>query len=153
VNKVKYSLGAKIFLVLLGLYTLFFIAGGILTPIFAHFRQFDIAGALYGLLGRSCQQDALRSFWIMGYQMAICARCFGAYIGFFASVILALCGFKYNRTLFIIFALVGFGEKAAEFAGFAGNNYIRLISGCFLGCFLIIIPLLAIKILKGEKDV
>jgi uncharacterized membrane protein len=153
VNRVKYSAGAKIFLALLGLYTLFFIAGGILTPIFAHFRNFEAAGALYEILGRSCQQDALRSFWITGYQMAVCARCFGAYIGFLTSIILALSGRQFSKTMFIVFAVLALGEKAAEFVGFAGNNYIRLISGCFLGCFLFIIPLLAIKIFKGVKDV
>lgn len=35
-----------------------------------------------------CHQDPQRSFWINGTPMAVCARCFGIYAGFFASWVL-----------------------------------------------------------------
>jgi len=146
--KEKFSLGNKIFFTIIGLYSLFFIVGGVITPVFAHFHKYEIADTLYHIFYKSCMQEALRSFWIMGYQMAICARCFGAYIGFLISTIIALCGYRYSKNLFIIFAIIGFGEKIAEYTGFHGNNYIRVISACFLGSFLFIIPLLMIKIKK-----
>lgn len=68
-------------IILVIIYSLFFIAGGFSAPIFAHFKFFEEADSIYSLFKRSCHQDALRCFWVWGYQMAICARCLGVYIG------------------------------------------------------------------------
>ncbi len=150
----KLPLVAKIFLTLLGLYTLFFIVGGLAAPILAYFHKFEAAGTLYSLLSASCMQDALHSFWIMGYQTAICGRCFGAYTGFLISVAGAILGYRFGWKMFLAFAIIGFGEKLLELSGFVANNIIRYISGCFLGCFLFIIIIVLVRVFrKEEKDV
>lgn len=125
-----------IFVFLLLIYSLFFIAGGVLAPLAAHYKFFSQADALYVLFHKSCNQDALRCFWILGYQMAICARCLGAYIGTAGVFGFYLTGGKVNIQIYILSALVGFGEILYEALKFQGtNNYTRLIAGIFLGVF------------------
>lgn len=131
-NKIK-----SVFLVVFFLYTLFFIVGGVLAPIFAHFKMFVQADILYLLFHKSCNQDALRSFWILGYQMAICARCLGVYLGTAAVLALMFFRVKVPLLLYILFAFIGFGEVLLEkLRLFGGNNYIRLAAGICLGMFI-----------------
>jgi uncharacterized membrane protein len=39
------------------------------------------AGAVYGAFGVVCHQMGARSFHVEGFQLAVCARCFGLYVG------------------------------------------------------------------------
>jgi uncharacterized membrane protein len=40
-----------------------------------------LAGIVYLLGGRICHQIAVRSFWLGGAQLPVCARCLGTYAG------------------------------------------------------------------------
>lgn len=44
------------------------------------------AGALYKAFGLVCHQMESRSFAVAGFQLAVCARCFGLYVGALAGV-------------------------------------------------------------------
>jgi uncharacterized membrane protein len=44
------------------------------------------AGAIYKAFGLVCHQMSARSFHVEGHQLAVCARCFGLYVGALAGV-------------------------------------------------------------------
>jgi uncharacterized membrane protein len=44
------------------------------------------AGAVYKAFGMVCHQLDARSFHVEGFQLAVCARCFGLYVGALAGV-------------------------------------------------------------------
>ena len=44
------------------------------------------AGAVYQAFGMVCHQMGARSFHVEGFQLAVCARCFGLYVGALAGV-------------------------------------------------------------------
>lgn len=44
------------------------------------------AGALYGAFGMVCHQIGARAFHVEGFPLAVCARCFGLYVGALAGV-------------------------------------------------------------------
>lgn len=39
---------------------------------------------IYSIFSPLCHQNPLRSFFFLGYPLAVCARCLGIYFGFFA---------------------------------------------------------------------
>jgi uncharacterized membrane protein len=41
----------------------------------------EAAGAVYGAFGLVCHQMDARSFHVEGFKLAVCARCFGLYVG------------------------------------------------------------------------
>lgn len=142
----KYNKATKGLIIVIIVYTLFFIIGSLLAPIFASAKYYIYADKLYGLLSASCSQEAMRSFWINGYQMAICSRCLGIYLGVIIASILGLFNKNFNNLGLLIFFILGFGEKAIEMFIWNSNNYFRLISGLFLGVFILTIILSLFKI-------
>lgn len=129
----------KILLSLLLIYTLFFIVCGFLAPIFAYSKQFYLADTVYMLMHKACTQQALRCFWILGYQMAICARCLGAYCGTVIGIVLWLRDFEFNKKLYLLLFVFGFGEILLEiFKVYEGNNYVRYFAGIALGGFIVV---------------
>lgn len=121
-------------------YSFFFIVGGISAPVFAHFKLFSQADSIYLLFHKSCHQDALRCFWIFGYQMAICARCFGAYVGVALFLISHLLNFRSNKFILWMVAFFAFGEILLEMMNILeSNNYARLFAGICLGIFFAIV--------------
>jgi uncharacterized membrane protein len=54
------------------------------------------AGLVYALFSPVCHQVSSRSFFILGYPLAVCARCLGIYVGFLGGVVCypALRGFR-----------------------------------------------------------
>lgn len=145
----------KVFLYLFLIYTLFFIICGFLAPILAHNKLYYMADLVYLLMHKSCAQEALRCFWILGYQMAICARCLGAYIGVAIGIIFLLFGKCFNNKIYISLILIAFGEILLEFLKiYNGNNYIRFFAGTALGFFIIIsINYLLNTIQKGKRKI
>lgn len=122
------------------LYSLFFLLGGLIAPVLAHFKFFEQADSVYLLFHRSCHQDAIRCFWILGYQTALCARCLGVYIGVIVFLISYLFNFRSNKYLFAGVTVLAFGEILIEvFKISESNNYIRFFAGICLGIFLAII--------------
>lgn len=43
---------------------------------------------IYSLFSPICHQNPARSFFVFGYQLAVCSRCLGIYSGFFAGIII-----------------------------------------------------------------
>lgn len=120
------------------IYTSFLIICGFLAPILAAYKQFYFADIIYLLMHKSCTQDALRCFWILGYPMAICARCFGAYCGVIISILFWLKENNFNKKIYFALMLMAFGEILLEFLKiYKGNNYIRYFAGAALGGFII----------------
>jgi len=72
------------------LYSSFFWIGATLAPILAHFEQYDLSGILTALYMFSCHQQPDRSFWLFGYPVALCCRCYGFYLGVTISSVIAL---------------------------------------------------------------
>lgn len=142
----------KVFLYLFLIYTLFFIICGFSAPILAHTKQYYMADTIYLLMHRSCTQEALRCFWIFGYQMAICARCLGAYIGVATGIIFLILGKCFNSKIYISLILIAFGEILIEFLKlYNGNNYIRFFAGIALGFFIIISINYLLNSIQKEK--
>lgn len=72
----------RIIILLLSIYSTFFVICAILAPISAHFHFYELSAKCTELLMFSCHQKPDKSFWIFGYPMALCCRCFGFYLGF-----------------------------------------------------------------------
>src|SRR5262249_3929548 len=47
-----------------------------------------LAFILHSAYGRVCHQIPERSLWIQGHPMAVCARCLGIYLGYFAGLVI-----------------------------------------------------------------
>lgn len=106
----------------------------------AHLKLFEQADSVYLLFHRSCHQDAVRCFWILGYQTALCARCLGAYVGVIVYLIAYLFNFRSSKFLFITTIVLAFGEILIEvFKLSESNNYLRFFAGICLGIFLAIV--------------
>lgn len=143
----------KILLGLLFLYSLFFVSGSILAPICAHFGLYEISAKLTSLYMYSCHQQPTKSFWILGYPMALCARCFGVYLGtctgcikeiFFENKIF----WKINLLLFVIALVDLFINYILKF-----NTGLlpRFFSGMFIGMiFPVMISWIGNLIKKGK---
>lgn len=141
INVVKY---------ILILCTIFIIIAGVLAPILASVKEFVIADKFYHLLAHSCHQQPLRSFWIAGYPMAFCARCFGIYIGALVALITPKKELINLRIMIALSILViGMFELLLEiFAGLQGSNIIRLLSGLFIGWAIFEITILSLCMLR-----
>ena len=120
-------------------YTAFFLISGIAAPVLAKYKFFILADKLYTTLALSCHQQPLRSFWILGYPMAICARCTGIYAGVLISAFnRILLKTKINLYIAVLLLVIGSLEIALEkYTSFTGNNFYRLISGLMIGWSLI----------------
>ena len=122
-------------LILIALYALFFIIGGVVAPLMAHQGNHIYADELYYLFSASCQQQPTRTFWLWGYPMAICARCLGSYCGFIA-VITYLIKRPNVAVLKPILCLTGvvLTEKTTELIlNWSPEPSLRLFFGFFLG--------------------
>ncbi len=96
-----------IVLIFFCLYSLFFLLGGTLAPIMARFGYYDISSKLYFLYFHSCHQQPDRSFWLLGYPIALCCRCYGFYFGVIIFSILALLNkLKINIKVFLILTII-----------------------------------------------
>ena len=60
-----------------------------------HFLPDLLAVILHAAYGKVCHQMPERSLWIQGHPMAVCARCFGIYLGYLAGLLVY--PLAYNR--------------------------------------------------------
>src|SRR5947209_15746173 len=82
---------------------------------------------------RVCHQDPGRSLWIAGVPMAVCARCFGIYMGAAAG---ALVRVRHQVAVRIFAGAVAINvvDVVAKFAGLHGNwVVVRVCLGIALG--------------------
>lgn len=146
----------KFLLVVFCIYSLFFVIGSTLAPITAHFGLYDLSGKLTATYMYSCHQQPTKSFWLMGYPIALCARCYGFYIGVVISTILALFNkFRINlKTFFIILLLVIIDLFINYILKHTTGIYLRFTTGLFMGAiFTITISYISNIKNKGEKNV
>lgn len=125
----------KILYISLIIYSLIFILSIFLAPILASNKYYEYADILYNFLSQTCHQQPTRSFWLLGYSLAACARCTGIYL--LTTIVLIFN--KINLKPLIIFILLAIGliEILLEKTGLIeGTNFIRFLSGSFLGIFI-----------------
>jgi uncharacterized membrane protein len=60
----------------------------VLAPLLAHMDLVAPSGILYLFFSKICHQQASRSFFIFGKQMAVCSRCTALYFGFLFGTLL-----------------------------------------------------------------
>ena len=96
-----------ILLILFSLYSAYFFIGSTLAPILAHYQHYDLSAKLTSLFIYSCHQQPDRSFWLMGYPVALCCRCYGVYLATMIASIFAIFNkLKLNRIAIIILILI-----------------------------------------------
>jgi uncharacterized membrane protein len=92
-----------------------------------------------------CHQMAERSFFISGYQMPLCSRCFGVIIGYILAIpVFLVMGFI--KSLSIAGGLIMFADWFLQFVGTCkSTNIRRLITGILGGYGIMSIQLNLIK--------
>lgn len=131
----------KVLLLAFCLYSGFFFIGSTLAPILAHFQVYELSAKLTAIYMFSCHQDPSRSFWLLGYPIALCCRCYGTYLGSVIFSIFALCDkLKINLKIYVILLLIclvdifinyGMGIRAHN-----TGNIIRFIIGIIMGLLI-----------------
>lgn len=129
----------KIILVLLCLYSLFFIIGSIASPIFAKIGYYNISGKLFFLFFGSCHQQPHLSFWIFGYPVALCCRCLGVYTGTaLSSILFLLTDIKINIKLYLILLLLCIIDLSFNYLlNINTGKIIRFFIGSIMGTLII----------------
>ncbi len=144
----------RIFLMVFGLYCLYLALCAILSPIMAHIHQYDLSAKLTALFMFNCHQRPERTFWIFGYPMALCARCFGTYLGCAVSCFLELFNkLNINKNVIIALIIFSFGDVLINFIikGFNSGNFVRFFAGICLG--IVIVKIISYLFnLKGKNN-
>ena len=123
--------------------TIFILA--IIAPVIQTIYGFPKGENIYKLLSPICHQYPTRSLWILERPFALCARCFGGYIGLSFSAMLLVSKSKYiNRAgigLLLTFPGIIDGIYQA-ITNYESSNVIRFTTGLIggIGLFLIINP-------------
>lgn len=144
-----------ILLILFSLYSAYFFIGSTLAPILAHYQHYDLSAKLTSLFIYSCHQQPDRSFWLLGYPVALCCRCYGVYLATMIASIFAIFNkLKINKYLIIILVLIsaidlyinyGMGIRTHN-----TGNIVRFIVGIIMG-LLITLGINGIFKYKKEK--
>jgi len=117
--------------------------GAIIAAPYFRSRGFGGAGFLYACFAPVCHQTLSRSIFLWGFPLAVCARCFGIYLGFAAGILLYpfLRGFSSARLPSLkTFVLVS-SPIVVDFAGnilrlWSTPHVPRLLTGLIWGTIL-----------------
>lgn len=144
-----------ILLILFSLYSAYFFIGSTLAPILAHYQHYDLSAKLTSLFIYSCHQQPDRSFWLMGYPVALCCRCYGVYLATMVASIFAIFNkLKINKYLIIILVLISVIDLYINYGmGIRTHNtgnIVRFIVGIIMG-LLITLGINGIFKYKKEK--
>lgn len=128
-------------LILICIYSLFFVFGSIMAPLLAHWGYYDQSAVLTFTFSGCCHQQPDRSFWLLNYPMALCARCFGFYLGTAMWAINNLLSkFYINKILFSVMIIIILADIALNFfLHINTGNIIRFITGYLMGITFILI--------------
>jgi len=128
-----------ILLALFALYSAYFFIGGTLAPIMAHFKHYELSAKLTSLFLYSCHQQPDRSFWILGYPMALCCRCFGVYFATtFLSIYSIFNKLKINKLTIIILFLISLIDIFVNLKlEINTGNITRFVAGIIIGILII----------------
>lgn len=131
----------KIVTVFFLVYSLFFVIGSTLSPIFAHLKLYEYSSIFTGLYMNVCHQQPDRSFWILGYPVALCCRCYGFYLGVVLSALISLLNsFRVNIKIFVLLlALIIFDIVFNVIFKISTGNIIRFIVGIMMGIVFVVI--------------
>lgn len=101
------------------------------------------SGLIYHIYAATCHQLPERSFFFMGFKLAVCARCTGIYAGFLVtSLIYPLIKDIDNRKIggkkLLILSMIPMGLDGGLqlLTGYESNNTLRLATGLFFGFIL-----------------
>ncbi len=103
----------------------------------------SFSGFLYAVFSPTCHQIPARCFYIFGYPMAVCARCFGIYSGFLLGTLIfpLIKGFsapampKAKTIIFISIPIVI--DAGGNLLGiWASSDWIRFLTGTVWGLAL-----------------
>lgn len=129
----------KVVLGLLAIYSIVFVVCCIGSPIASHFGWYEIANKMHLFLLPACHHKPEKCFWLLGYPMYLCCRCFGFYLAFM------IYGFIYlfkeiklsKLILFIIFLGFSIDLSINYFAKITTWNITRFISGICLAILVV----------------
>lgn len=153
------NLITKTILILFCLYSAFFFVGSTLAPIFAHYQLYEPSAQLTATFMFSCHQEPDRSFWLLGYPVALCCRCYGVYLGCVISSIIAIFNkLHLSKKSFIILSSIciidiiinyGFGIRTHN-----TGNIVRFVVGIITGLLITtVINYILLRLTrKEEKD-
>ncbi len=133
----------KICLLLLCLYSFYFVSCAFLSPICAYTKNYELSAKLTSMFIYSCHQQPDRSFWILNYPMPLCARCYGVYLSTFLFSILSIFKqIKINKYILFVFCLIVFTDISLNCGFFSKQintgNIIRFLTGNLIGLILIV---------------
>jgi uncharacterized membrane protein len=99
----------------------------------------SISKPMYSFYATICHQYESRSLHIFGYKIAVCARCFGIYTGFFTGCLLYPLIFKRQKLKGLFgWCLIGLPMVLDVFLDATGIHAstvtTRLATGLFFGC-------------------
>jgi uncharacterized membrane protein len=133
------------------LLSLFWMVSIISAPI-ARTNGFEaFSNSIYTFFSYLCHQISWRAYHIYEYPLAVCARCFGFYGGFFVGLGIYPLFRSLNNTepfsrIWLFAAMIPMGlDWLLDFLGFWQNTHVsRLLSGAILGiaCAFFIVPAL-----------
>ncbi|MBR2069451.1 MAG: DUF2085 domain-containing protein [Candidatus Gastranaerophilales bacterium] len=133
----------KIIILFFCLYSAFFFLGSLLAPIMAYMKQYDFSALLTSLYMYSCHQQPDRSFWIFGYPMALCSRCFGFYFGVIVFGIFELLNkLKISLKTFIILLIITVIDIIINYGlpqRYNTGNITRFVVGMIMGLLFVVI--------------
>lgn len=129
------------FFILLSLYSAYFFICSTLAPILAHYQYYDLSAKLTSLFIYSCHQQPDRSFWFLGYPVALCCRCYGVYLStMLTSILVIFKRPKLNKYIVVLLILIcaidiyinyGMGIRAHN-----TGNVTRFVVGIIMGLLL-----------------
>lgn len=112
----------------------------ILAPYLAHFGFKTHSGIIYIFFSKICHQQADRSFFIYGKQLAVCSRCTAIYLGFFVGTLLQMAlsmtkkHLHPSRILLLLAMIPISADLSLTFFGIWENTFFtRFITGTILG--------------------
>ncbi len=127
----------NILIVLLALYSAFFLIGAVLVPVLSYTANYSLSANLNSILSNACHQNPERTFWLMGYPMALCARCFGVYLSVCISCLLLLADkFSINFKIFIILAIICSTDILLNLFNINTGNITRFFIGLLIGILI-----------------
>lgn len=113
-------------------------------------EKFSLIGNMYYYLFRfTCHQFPQRCYWLFDYQLPVCVRCLGVYIGAFIGVLIMplLMNIKTSKFpskwwLLLCFVPIGIDGICSTIHLYASPHWLRLITGILCGsiAMLYIIP-------------
>ena len=109
----------------------------VLAPVFESLGWRLLPKLIYGIDSVLCHQVPERCLQISGSQAAVCARCFGGYVGFAMASVVFTAGRELSpatRLIFVLAGLIGLADAGLQIAQvYDTGNLLRLAAGAALG--------------------